>query len=839
VIFEDEHWADPGSLGLLEFLAGTVAGQRLLLLITSRDDSGILFSTTGVRRLPLSGLDLEATGALVRRIVAAGTSREYIAEVHRRSGGNPFFATEVARLQASRGMPTGVVPAGVRQVLEYRLARLPQESVDLLRVASVVGAPDVGRLASVTGLAEAQVAALVDEPAAAGVVVAGAFAHELLRETLYLGMSPDRRALLHRQVAERLQAEGPAELARHWSLASGADARPRAARLAVVAGDLAAAGHAYEQAVGHYRMALELGVGDLSVRRRLGETQVMAGRIGAGRDILRTVARKARDAGAAEELARAVLAMGGGVGGFEVDLFDVGQTPLLEDALRLLPARDSTLRAAVLARLSIVGTGTASADDRAGLANDAAAMARRVGDTEAEVAALAAFCDARSGPDFVEARIDAADRMLTLAEGRALLELLARRIRLRARLEVGDLIGVDADIVGYARIADRLRSPTYGWLVPSWLGMRKALDGDLEAASGYADEVATQAEAAQSTNAMMMAWALRWRVARLRQDLHAMAELPARVAPWAENYPAWSCTFALLYAELGDSELGRRHLRRVMEAGLESIPLDSEWVELLWSLGEAALLLDERETVRTVHEALVPYADRWAVDGYGGACFGQVADLLARLADHLGRPTAVPPGGAAFVRTGTVWRLEFRGRTVTVVDSKGMRDLAVLLARPGREVHVLDLVEASGGPPRTAGGSDLGPVIDAAARAAYQHRLRDLEDEIETAASDSDLGRITTLQDERDFLAAELAAALGLGGRSRLSGDRVERARKAVAMRIGTALKGIAAGHPALAQHLRNSVSTGRFCRYRPDQDIHWQLAAEPDNAIRDVAPSR
>ena len=95
---------------------------------------------------------------------------------------------------------------------------------------------------AVTGLAEAEVAALLDEPAAAGVVVAGAFAHELMRETLYLGMSPDRRATLHRQVAEHLQAEGPAELARHWSLASGADARPRAARLAVVAGDLAAAG---------------------------------------------------------------------------------------------------------------------------------------------------------------------------------------------------------------------------------------------------------------------------------------------------------------------------------------------------------------------------------------------------------------------------------------------------------------------------------------------------------------------------------------------------------------------------------------------------------------------
>jgi hypothetical protein len=578
--------------------------------------------------------------------------------------------------------------------------------------------------------------------------------------------------------------------------------------------------------VGYYRMALELGGGDLTVRRRLGEAQVLAGQIGAGRDTLRVVAQKARDSAAGEELAYAVLAMGGGVGGFEVDMFDAEQAPLLQDALALLPDRDSALRAAVLARLSVVETATAPAEDRARLAEEAAAMARRVGDSQAEVAALAAFCDARSGPDFVEVRIDTADRMLTLARGHALLELLARRIRLRARLELGDLIGVDADIAGYARVADRLRSPTYGWLVPMWRGMRAVLDGDLDAASKYADEVATQAQAAQSTNAVMMAWSLRWRVARLRRDARAIGELPTTMAPWAENFPAWSSTFALIYAESGDSELGRRHLRRVVDAGLGSIPFDSEWVELLWSLGEAALLLDEREAVRAVHDALEPYADRWAVDGYGAACFGQVGDLLHRLADYLGSPTAVPPGRAAFVRTGAVWRLEFRGRAVTVVDSKGMRDLAMLLASPGREIHVLDLVEASGGPSRAAAGADSGPTIDAAARAAYKRRLVDLEDEIETAARNSDLGRLSTLEAEKEFLAAELASALGLGGRPRVIGDQAERARKAVAMRIGTALKAIESGHPELARHLSNSMSTGRFCSYRPDQDVTWQFDA-------------
>jgi hypothetical protein len=196
-----------------------------------------------------------------------------------------------------------------------------------------------------------------------------------------------------------------------------------------------------------------------------------------------------------------------------------------------------------------------------------------------------------------------------------------------------------------------------------------------------------------------------------------------------------------------------------------------------------------------------------------------------------------PYSPAAFVRTGTGWQLEFRGRTATVVDSKGMRDLAALLAQPGREIHVLDLVESSAGPSRAAATTDTGPVIDATARAAYQQRLVDLEDEIDAADRNSDLGRLASLEAEKDFIVAELTAALGLGGRTRISGDPVERARKAVAMRISTALKAIGAEHPELARHLRNSVSTGRYCRYLPDQDTTWQLSARSDNATRDVAP--
>jgi hypothetical protein len=139
-------------------------------------------------------------------------------------------------------------------------------------------------------------------------------------------------------------------------------------------------------------------------------------------------------------------------------------------------------------------------------------------------------------------------------------------------------------------------------------------------------------------------------------------------------------------------------------------------------------------------------------------------------------------------------------------------------------VHALDLLEAAGGPPARAAGGDTGPVLDATARASYRARIVELEDEIATAERHSDAARAERLRTERDVIAAELAAALGLGGRARVGGDRVERARKAVTMRIATALRTIEAAHPALGRHLRVAVTTGRFCAYRPEQPATWKV---------------
>ena len=116
----------------------------------------------------------------------------------------------------------------------------------------------------------------------------------------------------------------------------------------------------------------------------------------------------------------------------------------------------------------------------------------------------------------------------------------------------------------------------------------------------------------------------------------------------------------------------------------------------------------------------------------------------------------------------------------------------------------------------------LGPVLDDTARRAYRHRLSELDRDIDEAEADADLGRLERLRSERSLLTDQLTAAFGLGGRARIAGDPVERARKAVTMRIRAAITAIGEADDGLARHLRNAVRTGRLCGYEPESPVTW-----------------
>jgi predicted ATPase len=185
---------------------------------------------------------------------------------------------------------------------------------------------------------------------------------------------------------------------------------------------------------------------------------------------------------------------------------------------------------------------------------------------------------------------------------------------------------------------------------------------------------------------------------------------------------------------------------------------------------------------------------------------------------------AVPAN--TFVREGDFWSLSYGGVVVRLKDSKGLRDIARLIAAPGAEMAAVDLagVTTWGGVTRTAGVQELGlgvegdagAMLDVEARRQYRARLLDLEEEAEEAESANDPIRAERTRDEREFLLAELRAAVGLGGQGRRSVDPAERARKTVTWRIRDAMGRIEGAHPSLGRHLRRSLRTGTFCCYDP-----------------------
>jgi hypothetical protein len=226
-----------------------------------------------------------------------------------------------------------------------------------------------------------------------------------------------------------------------------------------------------------------------------------------------------------------------------------------------------------------------------------------------------------------------------------------------------------------------------------------------------------------------------------------------------------------------------------------------------------------------------------------GDADGPHARRAGELARELGlrtvarRLAAVGPRDvdAELRRDGEFWRVRWYDRTAALRHRKGLADLALLLARPGTDVHVLALAGS------TLDEADTGSLLDPAARAAYRARLAALDDDLAGAREAHDLGREQHLDHEREALLAELRRAAGLGGRPRSSGSgTAERARKAVTARIREAIRHVEAVLPALGAHLDRSVVTGTACRYDPADEVRWRV---DDGALtagsRPAAPRR
>lgn len=187
--------------------------------------------------------------------------------------------------------------------------------------------------------------------------------------------------------------------------------------------------------------------------------------------------------------------------------------------------------------------------------------------------------------------------------------------------------------------------------------------------------------------------------------------------------------------------------------------------------------------------------------------------------------SVAPEASNVFRRDGDYWTIRHRSVEFRLRDSKGLRDMAELLARQGTSIAALDLAISLGERRRASQDglhlpSYTGEVLDATARAAYRRRLQDLELEADDDAMGDD-ERSARLATEQEAVVSALTTAYGLGGRARRMGSPAERAGTAVTTRIRDAIRRIGRSDPDLGEHLSRSVRTGIF-RY-PDHDEVYQ----------------
>ncbi len=340
VVLDDLHAADPDSLLLLRFLATALPASRALVVATLRpyDDDPALVATVaelargpGSGQVRLAGLDAAAVADLVRDRTGAAPPEPVVARLVTRTGGNPFFLTELLRSGTDAGA-AAELPPSIRDTVRLRLAGLPgptRRCLDLLSVAGhdldlavLAAALDSTAEAVAEDLAPAYPAALVVETGPGAL----AFRHPLIAEVTYAELLPPRRAALHARLAaayERTAGTAPAELAHHYGEAAGLGHGEDHLRWSLRAADDATRRVAYEDALGHLgRAALRLapaarlspGAAATELTVQLHRAALLQMTVGVGSDAVDRVCARARElltlAGPDADIRHALWALG-------------------------------------------------------------------------------------------------------------------------------------------------------------------------------------------------------------------------------------------------------------------------------------------------------------------------------------------------------------------------------------------------------------------------------------------------------------------------------------------------------------------------------------------------
>jgi DNA-binding SARP family transcriptional activator/tetratricopeptide (TPR) repeat protein len=472
IVVDDLHWADPASLLLFSHLARGATGVPLLLIGAFRpyelrqaprgpDTLAEITRLPGASRLELSGLSSDEVGQQLAAELGRPCDPSEVATVAQRTGGNPLFVREIGRLRRTdpKAQITEV-PTGARDAIRQYLSVLSPSCRELLTAASVLSVDiDPVSLAAVSGSSIEDTLNALAEAVAASVVLPGfRFAHDLVRDSLMLDLTPADQARIHLRAAEHF--DGPAQIAHHRLAALPLGDPTEAARAAARAAEESLSRFAYEDAVRLFDQALAaLGRPDGDLLIGKATAQYLSNDIALAYRTSEQAAELARRIGDPVGLARAALVMPEQADPMWLPTIK----PWCEQALTELPAEDSVLRARLLALRAVIEL-TDNTADAMRTSTAALAMAERLDDPATLIEALRAHKHANGGPDGVAVRLELGARAVALtARAGDAAACWGHLWRYDAFMQLGRVHEAEAELDLFERVAERLNRLLVHW----------------------------------------------------------------------------------------------------------------------------------------------------------------------------------------------------------------------------------------------------------------------------------------------------------------------------------------------------------------------------------------
>lgn len=671
LVLEDLHWAQAPTLAMLEHVLTGCADARILVIATFRttepNRSEELLSRLaemhrfdGVRRLDLSGLDTEAIAEFVSRTepLPAPAARTAAAMLHDRTGGNPFFLTELCKDLQSRGGINTVssyrtIPSPIGDAIGRRLAGLGSGVQRIVEQAAILG--ETFDLPALIASSEADLAttlAAVDSAEGVGLIraVQGsdgefAFVHALTREAVVDKMTASRLRIMHARAAEALAGRADPSvvprLANHYLLAHVLGYHEQALHHARDAARIAEHSLAYEDAANWYERAASLPELSVTDRARL-VLGAAANHVRAG-DFARARAMYESLGAIDDPLIRLEAALGYENANWRPGLADSKAADLLAAALEScgLDTEDPRYVCALASfgrALGFAGETQRARD----VSHQAIEHARATGSPAVVMHALETSLWHGLTPDMCETQFARSTELCEMASSRRDYETLNSAAHFRALVSYqagrpDHLAAAAADMKRSTRASGQPFFDFVGACVDGGLAYLRGDFAGAERWAGVALGTGSRlgADSTEGSHGVQMFM--------IRRETGELAQFGGFLDGTETFAGRWVPGLLALYTELGCERGMTRALGHLLSRNLGDHTAEAQWPMELVFMVEAALALGDRQAAAALRPFVADYEGKNLMSGQFVALFGSADRYLARIATLVGETALDEP----------------------------------------------------------------------------------------------------------------------------------------------------------------------------------------------------